>query len=337
MNNRYYITGGAGFIGRYFNSKLKDVPRINIDFREEKLVENQYKGDIRRIDDIRDSIQDSDTILHLAASHYDFEKDYHATNVGGTKNLLQVADERGIKNFVFFSSVAVYGVSHNPAFEDSTPYPENEYGKSKLDAEALIKEWVDKEEGRKALIIRPAVVFGPHNYGNIFNLMRNIDRGLNVQIGNVPAIKSIAYVKNLVDATLYLMKTVDSDYEVFNYADTPHLSNYEISNVISEGLGKKGKIKVPYIVGNFLGVVFDLIGKALNKEMVISVKRVKKFCTPTYFEAQKVQEFGFTPSHNTTEGLLETGNWFVENRTIWEKEYKNLKRLLEKSYGISIE
>lgn len=334
---KYYITGGAGFIGRHFNEVLDQSEVINVDLRQTELVPNQVTGNINDIDFIRSTIGDSDIILHLAASHYDFEKDYFTTNVGATEKLLKVAGEKEIKEIVFYSSVAVYGVHHNPADEQSEPAPENDYGRSKLEAEQVIRRWVDEEKGRKALIIRPAVVFGPHNYGNIFNLMRNIDRGVNVQIGSKPAIKSIAYVKNLVNATFYLMKHTESAFEVFNYADTPHLSNFEISNAISSGLDKKGVIKLPYFVAYSLGGFFDLIGRALDKEMVISVKRVKKFCTPTFFEAEKIKEFGFEPSYNTYEGLIETGKWFKKNRNIWESEYANLKKLLEKNYGISIE
>tara|TARA_Y100001935_G_scaffold247870_1_gene244331 strand:- start:44146 stop:45162 length:1017 start_codon:yes stop_codon:yes gene_type:complete len=336
-NRKFYITGGAGFIGRHFNNHLKDYQRISIDLREQQLVNNQVLGDIRNIEEIRNSIADSNTILHLAASHYDFEKDYFKTNVEGTRNLLQVATEKNIDHFVFYSSVAVYGVKNLPANEESQKMPENDYGRSKLEAEGIIKKWVDEKKGRKALIIRPSVVFGSHNYGNIFNLMRNIDRGRNVQIGNKSVIKSIAFVENLIDATLYLMQNVDSDFEVFNYADTPHLTNFEISHNISDGLGRKGAIKIPYGLAIALGGVFDMIGGLLNKEMVISVKRVQKFCTSTHFEAEKVKKFGFKPAYTTKEGLKKTAVWFDENRDTWQHEYDNLKKLFKTNYGISIE
>lgn len=336
-DRKLFITGGAGFIGRHFNELFEDQQVINIDLREQQLVKNQILGDIRDIEVVRHSIADSNTILHLAASHYDFEKDYFKTNVEGTRNLLTVAEEKGIKEFIFFSSVAVYGVQNLPADENSILAPENDYGRSKLEAEKLIKAWTEKGEGRKALVIRPTVVFGTHNYGNIFNLMRNVDRGTNVEIGSKPVIKSTAYVENLVQATRFLMDKVQSEFEIFNYADTPHLSNFQISAAISDALDKKKAIKIPYAVAIALGGIFDVLGKVLNKEMVISVKRVQKFCTSTYFKAEKVLEYGFTPEFTTIEGIQETTKWFTENRDIWGEEFDNLKKLFKANYGITIE
>lgn len=336
-NESCYVTGGAGFIGRHFNQCI-DVSKVtNIDLRTQQAVPNQVRGDIRNIEDIRASIGDSSLILHLAASHYDFEKDYYQTNVEGTKNLLQVAEENDITRFVFFSSVAVYGLNSQPAVESTVPEPENDYGKSKLQAEKLIKEWVGKSENRKALIIRPAVVYGPHNYGNIFNLMRNIDRGRNFHIGNNPVIKSIAYVKNLIDATCYLSKNVDERYQVFNYVDEPQLTNFEISDLIARVLDKKRAFSVPYPVAVSLGHFFDVLSNIVDKELMISAKRVKKYCTSTHFAANKVRKYGFEPEYSTKTGLIETTNWFNENRTTWESEYNYLKKLFKSDYGITIE
>ena len=224
-----------------------------------------------------------------------------------------------------------------PADESSELDPENDYGRSKMEAEKLIKAWAEAKDGRKALIMRPTVVFGAHNYGNIFNLMRNVDRGTNVEIGNKSVIKSTAYVENLIEATKFLFETVDLNYSVFNYADTPHLTNFEISSTIGEAMDKGGAIKIPYGLAITLGAVFDVLGRVLNKEMVISTKRVKKFCTSTYFRADKVLEFGFEPKYTTKEAIFETTKWFTENHAIWEKEFDNLKKLFKANYGITIE
>ncbi len=334
---KYYITGGAGFIGRHLNKLFEPEQVINIDLRGEKIVPNQHVIDIRNIDEIKKTIEDSTAIIHLAASHYDFEKDYHSTNVQGTKNLLSVADEKGIGTFVFFSSVAVYGSSTSLADEDTIPNPENGYGKSKLEAEKVIEEWVNKGSGRKALIIRPAVVFGPHNYGNLFNLTRSIDKGYNIQLGKKRVIKSIAYVKNLADATQYLMENMSQNYEIYNYVDEPQMSNIEISSTIGSVLGSKKTITVPYSAAIILGKAFDLVGGVINKELMISSKRVEKFCTPTGFSAKKILKKGFKPTYNTQEGLIKTTQWFDGNRKRWKTEHEKLKKMFKAYYGITIE
>ncbi|MEX1013944.1 MAG: NAD-dependent epimerase/dehydratase family protein [Candidatus Paceibacterota bacterium] len=336
-NEIFYVTGGAGFIGRHFNNLIDEKRVKNIDLRDQKVVPNQVKGDVRKIQDIRDSIGESNIIVHLAASHYDFEKDYFETNVGGTKNLLKVATEKNIDRFIYFSSVAVYGQSEEVADEDTNPIPDNDYGRSKVEAENLILEWAQQKPERKVLFIRPAVVFGPHNYGNLFNLTRNIDRGINFHIGKKPVIKSLAYVENLVEATYFLIQNMKEKSQVYNYVDKPQLTNVEISNTISKAFGQRKSITIFYPLALLLGYTFDLIGKFIDKEMMISVKRVKKFCTPTHFKAEKVFETGFTPRYNTESALTHTTKWFDENREEWGKEHEMLKKLFQKNYGITIE
>lgn len=335
--DKYYITGGAGFIGRHFNNLVNSDQVINIDLRSQQVVPNQVKSDIKDIDNIRDSIGDSNIILHLAASHYDFEKDYYETNVFATEKLLKVATEKNIERFIFFSSVAVYGDAVTSVDETSIPAPINDYGKSKLKAEELVKNWALEDSKRKVVIIRPAVIFGPYNFGNLFNLTRNIDRGLNFQIGGSPVIKSVAYVENLVEATLYLVNNLKDPIKIVNYVDEPQLTNSEIAGEISKAMGRKGTFKLPYRVALSLGYIFDLVGKILGKELMISVRRVKKFCTPTHFSAKKIRQEGFEPRFTTEEALELTTQWYLDNKVTWEKEYDLLKKLFKSNYGITIE
>lgn len=335
--NKYYITGGAGFIGRHLNRLLQREQVINVDLRTHQVVRNQIVSDIRDKKNIENTIGDSNIIVHLAASHYDFEKDYYTTNVEATRKILEVADARNISRFVFFSSVAVYGSSTEACDEKTKPNPDNDYGKSKLEAERLIQEWANEKEDRRVLIIRPAVVFGAYNFGNLFNLTRKIDRGLNVQISGKPVIKSAAYVENLVEATKFLIDNFNGKLEVFNYVDEPQLTNLAVSEIIGEILGKNKSFKIPYRIARTVGYFFDLIGKVVGKELLISERRVKRFCTSTHFTAQKIRDFGFTPRFTTEEGLKLTTEWFLNNREIWKVEHERLKKLFKSNYGVTIE
>lgn len=337
MKNNYYITGGAGFIGRHLNKIIKDNQVINIDLRKNNVVKNQIAGDINNIEDIRRSIGNSDIIVHLAASHYDFEKDYFKTNVGGTRNLLQVATEKDIRQFVFFSSVAVYGTTHKPTSESVSPKPDNDYGRSKLEAENLIQQWATEMPGRLVLIIRPAVVFGPHNYGNLFNLTRQIDKGKNFHIGHTPVVKSIVFVRNLVMATKFLIENPLNEVNIYNYVDEPQLTNKEISTVISETLGKHKPKTIPLFLALLAGNFFDVISFITKREMTISANRIKKYCTASHFLPNNINLTNFKPQFNTIEGLVETTKWYNENRDEWNSEYAFLKNLFQSYYGITLE
>ena len=138
-----------------------------------------------------------EAIIHLAATHADFHKNYFTTNHDGTAVLLRAARQNKIQKLVFYSSVAVYGAESNGATEAQKPTPNAEYGASKLAAEDLIRAWAAENPNHSALIIRPTVVFGPYNFANVFNLMRQIDSGFYVNVGTGENIKSIAYVEKL--------------------------------------------------------------------------------------------------------------------------------------------
>ena len=96
--------------------------------------------------------------------------------------------------------------------------------KPKLEAEKLVENWVAEDQDRRALIIRPTVIFGPRNKGNVYRLIRLINSGFYVPVGKGDNIKSIAYVENLVDATLFLMEKKFNGFEIYNYSDEPHIS-----------------------------------------------------------------------------------------------------------------
>ena len=115
------------------------------------------------------------TLIHLAAVHFDFQTTFYETNVKGTSNVLKfISNHDNIKKYVFFSSVATFGDSEIGKDESSPQTPNNDYGKSKLEAEKLIKSWHITNQKIQTIIIRPAVVFGEFNFGNVFNLFQQI-------------------------------------------------------------------------------------------------------------------------------------------------------------------
>jgi len=97
----------------------------------------------------------------------------------------------------------VYG-EQSSTTEETAPRPINPYGASKLAAEQEIVRWANEDKSRTAIILRPTVVFGPHSKANIFRLIRQVCDGRFLMVGSGKNIKSIVYVKNLVDATIYL-------------------------------------------------------------------------------------------------------------------------------------
>lgn len=316
MNN-ILLTGGSGFIGSHFHSLLPEKDLVVLDLKEPtfRYKSTFYKGDIRIKEDVRKSINGNgiSIIISLAAKHHDFgigHYEYFDTNEEGTKILCEVASEYGIKKIIFYSSVAVYGIREQISTEDMEPHPDSPYGASKLAGESVLKKWATEDGSRSVVIIRPTLAFGANNVANMFNLIRQIDSGLYFHLGKGDNIKSIAYVENLVKATLFLKERIKPGVAIYNYADEPQLTSRLIGETIAHALGKKIRLTIPKGLGTMVGVPFDLIIRATGKNLPISSARIKKLGTQTYHSAKKIFDEGFKPDFTTREGLVKMVAWY---------------------------
>lgn len=308
------LIGGSGFIGTELIKELKDHKIQNLDKKESPLSCLQTD-----IIDVRDKISlnkirnDTDLVILLAAEHTDNVSPislYYDVNVRGTKNVLEVMNEKGIKNIIFTSSVAIYGLDKESPTEENPADPFNDYGKSKWEAEGKLREWYKTEPNTRSLsIIRPTVVFGEKNRGNVYNLLKQIIGGKFLMIGDGNNKKSMSYVENIVAFIKFLTDRIQAGYQVYNYADKPDLTTKELVNIIYEKINlKKKPISVPYFIGYLGGVVFDVCSAITGKKFPISRVRIKKFCATTQFSADKVEKAGFTPPYSLEAGLEKTIN-----------------------------
>jgi GlcNAc-P-P-Und epimerase len=328
MEQKICITGGSGFIGSHFHQELEQSKIVNFD-RNEPLFDyssKYYKGDIRNPDDY--SVLNEfrfNKIIHLAAVHFDFQSDYYDTNVNGTKNLVEFARKKEIREIVFFSSVAVYGKGTSETFESDVPEPNMEYGKSKLEAEHVLINWQKENSKNKLIIIRPTVVYGERNFGNVFNLIKQIKSGYYFHIGSKNIIKSIAYVKNVVSASLFVSAKMSSGIHIFNYVDYPKLTTYDLSKIVAVKTSKRLTFVIPELLAYILVSPLELISRILAISPTISFLRIKKFCSPTNFNADKIKKL-VKQEFSTTEGITETIRWmesidFIQAKKEWKKQF----------------
>ena len=320
--NSILVTGSSGFIARHLIPNFQTIGYQvrGLDLLASTLPQGDdythLQGDVRNFSNVRDSMNGVQSIVHLAAAHKDFgvpDDEYYSVNVAGTKNLLDVATDLGIKDFVFYSSVAVYGDQAPEAAETTRTNPINHYGKSKLEAEQLIKDWADETQDRRAIVIRPAVVIGPHNTANMYKLIKAIDRRFYIQIGDGENKKSIAGVSNLVEATLYLWSSATEKYTLVNYVDKPDLSSKKISEVIAGTLGRpirKSPLSLPVLLT--LAKPMDMIGKMTGMDIPITTARIKKYLSTTLFSADKIRELGFVPTRDTEDAVKDMVEWYLQ-------------------------
>jgi len=314
------IIGGSGFVGSFLIKELNGYKVQNLDKRPSPFfIDITIIGDITIPDQINLSKQ-TETIVLLAAEHRDDvspSTKYYDTNVKGTKNVLAKMDELGIKNLIFTSSVAIYGLNKNNPDEKHIQDPFNHYGKSKWQAEEVIKEWYNNDqEGKSITIIRPTVIFGERNRGNVYNLLKQISSGKFMMIGKGENKKSMAYVGNIVALIKNKLENIEPGFHIFNYADKPDFSMVELTQKVEEKMKiKLPSIKIPYLLGMMGGYCFDLFSLLSGKKFSISSVRVQKFCATTQFDASKVHSV-FSSPYTLEEGLNKT----LEHEFINKKE-----------------
>lgn len=310
------IIGGAGFVGSRLEEGLEDY------FVYDKVLtgEKSY-ADITKPESLEATIDQFDSVILLAAEHRDDVSPvtkYYDTNVQGTQNVLDEMDKVSCKHLIFTSSVAVYGLNKVNPDENHPVDPFNHYGKSKWEAEKVIKAWYDKDpEGKSVTIIRPTVIFGEKNRGNVYNLLRQIASGKFLMIGKGQNRKSMAYVGNVVAFIKHRLELAEKGYHIFNYIDKPDLTMTSLLGVIEKSLNKKiPSVRIPIWLGYFGGFGFDVLAFVTRMKFAISSVRVKKFVATTQFDATKVHSSGFKAPFTLEEGLDRTLNYeFVQVRS----------------------
>jgi GlcNAc-P-P-Und epimerase len=315
------VTGNAGFIGGYLTRKLISLRHnirgldINPNNPQSKMCEC-IVGDICDKETVIKAMKGIDIVFNLAAKHHDFGiegEEYFKVNEGGTRVLAECASQLNVKKFVFYSSVAIYGDQPTPPTETTVPNSPSPYGRSKLAGEKVLENWIKKDANREVLVIRPVVVFGPENYANMYSLIKQIIEKKFIFIGNGNNIKSIAYVENLIEATVFLMTCLKPGVEYFNYVDEPQMTIRQIVDTISRyGGAKIPKVYVPLPLAIILTFPFDVLEKITGRLFRITAKRIKKFNTETHFKADKIKRVEFKQPIALEEGLRRTVEWFIK-------------------------
>jgi len=318
--NKLTIIGGSGFIGTRLCSRLNQKFKISIlDLKPSIIFPGLAKVcDIKLRNNLNESIECNSLIVNLAAEHRDnvFPPNlYDEVNIGGASNLCYIARKKNINVIVFTSSVAIYGFAPIGTNENGQINPFNEYGRTKWEAEQVYKGWqAEDPKNRTLVIIRPTVVFGEGNRGNVFNLLKQIVSGKFLMVGHGHNRKSLAYVEN-VAAFIEHSLSFKPGIHIYNYIDKPDFTMNELVSRVRKILGRSEKItlRLPYIFGLAIGKFFDFIAFVSRKKLAISSIRVKKFCANSVYESA-IPETGFVPPVNLIDAIERTVKYeFLED------------------------
>lgn len=235
------ITGSSGFVGSYFINKYQDSYEIK--------TFSFLKDDISALD-----CSSIDAVFHLSALVHQMgganAYEYERVNITQTLELAKKAKESGVGQFVFMSTVKVYGEETDAKYsENSKCHPEDEYGKSKLKAELELARLEDKNF--KISIIRTPIIYGYGVKANIKSLVKLVDKISILPFGKIENRRSMVYIGNLchmVDEVIrFRVKHGMTECNIFLASDDEPLSTTKLIELIAKNLDKKiYLIKVPF-------------------------------------------------------------------------------------------
>ncbi len=304
------VTGGSGFIGtNLVTGLLKEGHKVTIYDKQksETYPDRCIVADIRDKEKLTRTMRGVDTVYHLAAEHRDDVQPtslYYEVNVGGADNMVCALNENNVKRLIFTSTVAVYGLNSGTPNEESPTNPFNDYGMSKYTAENIFNKWADSDNTHCLVTVRPTVIFGEKNRGNVYNLLYQLSSGKFIKVGKGNNRKSMGYVLNLTKFLTTLLESTPGQC-VYNYADKPDLCMNELINIFHNTIGNHPKInfQIPYAIGLIGGYCYDILAKITDKTYPISSIRIKKFCADTVIHTDMLQKTDFVPPYTLVEGL----------------------------------
>lgn len=300
VSMKIIIFGGSGYIGtKLAEQALKDQWATEIVIADIAPSKLEGKPGITYVKcDVRkpiafESSGEIEWIFNFAAIHREpghRDEEYFETNISGAENVCSYAERVGCKNIYFTSSISVYGPTKTETSEDAPPCPITPYGGSKYPAELIHQSWQRCGNGRRLIIVRPGVVYGPADPGNIGRMIHAIKKGYFAFPGSMSVKKSYAYVYGLIDSIYFTVASKEASL-VYNYVEYPTEELGFIAGEVKRFVGSKAPlISLPTSLLLPLAAIVQFIAGDKNP---IHPTRVIKAGRPTHIKPQKLMNMGF--------------------------------------------
>ena len=300
MTRHAIIFGGTGYIGIRLARYLLDEGWSQVLLADIKPARDPLPSGVEYVAcDVRHAIADqigqqgADWLFNFAAVHrepgHEF-REYFDTNIPGAKNVCAYADLVGCKNILFTSSIAVYGEITRPTDESFAPYPDTGYGISKLCAELIHDGWQSRDPARRLVIVRPGVVYGPGDPGNILRMVRALQKGIFVMPGDGSVRKSYAYIYGLLESMNFMMTRAEPSL-CYNYVERETETLAELVRTISSQMGiRRLRLRIPTQMLVSIAGIAQLVTGGRSP---IHPVRVRKAAQSTHIVPAELVRLGF--------------------------------------------
>ncbi len=261
--NKILVTGSNGYLGSSFINQYKEkYSFIKFSLLNQKVEDIKFDG--------IDIVLHCAALVHQKVEHH-YEK-YHEINVAYPVKLARLAKDAGVKQFVFISTIAVYGEGLEKLDEKTDCNPITPYGISKLEAEKQLLELND--ENFKVSIVRPPMIYGKNAPGNIDSLVKLLKKLPILPLGGIQNKRSFIYVGNLCYVINEIIKQEKSG--IFLASDDEPLSTTKLCELIAKNLDKKVTlIKIPFFE-SFLKLLKPSFHKRLYESLEVNNSLTKE-------------------------------------------------------------
>ena len=315
------ITGGTGFIGSHLveaicarGQPLRCLIRRDSLKRRPLALPAEAEiafGDLVSGEGLKDALEGADTVIHLAGVTKALStSEFYSGNARATENLSRAVAGRGVR-FVHVSSLSAVGpsIDDTPVYDDAEPHPVTHYGRSKLEGERIARALVPD-----AVIVRPAVVYGPRDT-DVLEMFKSISRGFVLEISGGERWFQAIYVRDLADGLLAAACAPLARGRTYFLAHEKAVSWSELSSTAARIMRKRTRVlRIPsplaYVVGGFAEVCSRLTGKPV----IISREKVKEAqCRHWTCDTRRAaRELGFEAQTPLELGLAQTLAWYKE-------------------------
>jgi len=279
------LTGSNGFLGNYIYKYLIKEHLIDTLNRSNSTYNVNLANVIPSLNN------DYELVIHCAGlAHNNSISDFSKVNVEGTDNLLKgLKSNRLVRNFIFISSVSVYGIQKGENIDENCPLnAKDPYGKSKIAAEKLIIEWCSLHNVNFTILRLPLII-GPHPPGNFGSMIKAIQNGYYFNIAGGKEKKSMVLVEDVAKSILKAAEIGG----IYNFTDGYHPSFEEISNCVSMQLSRSKPLNLPL----WLAIIIAFIGDLFGSKSPLNTYKLKKITSELTFDDSKARNaFGWNPT-----------------------------------------
>ena len=318
---RVLVTGGSGFIGGRLIRKLAEqgfsvrathrrdgpAPIAGVEWWPLTALDEERR--------LAESVAGCDAVVHLAALAHQpglaasLEPEFHRINTEGTRLLARAAARGGVRRFVFISSIAAVCTGSEAPVDDGTQCaPTDAYGRSKLDAEQALAAEL-RGSAADWRILRPPLVYGPGNPGNMRRLLQLMSSGLPLPFGSIRNRRSFIFVDNLVDAILSVLRHEQAVRSSYVLSDGSDFSTPDLVRALAAAAGRKARLwPVPVSWLAVLGRAADAVHAVLGRPIGIDSIAIARLAGSLSVDGIRFRRtFGWIPPVAVDQALRQMG------------------------------